>query len=332
MNSLVTKSPEIYRIKLKMPFKLNHNYCYAVKGATGWDIIDAGLNLHVNKQAWLNFFQDHGIGKGEVKGIYITHHHRDHFGLAGWLQQITGAPVYVSPQEVELIRSAFQNNEQYTIDVAVMYKRHGAPPELIEQLIENMSQAVAFVDSLPKISLLEDKAVVQLGHDNFLVLITPGHTDGHVCFCNEEKGVMFTGDHLLPKIASSICWWPNGNHDPLKSYFQSMQLIKDLRCGILLPGHGDPFANIPERIDQLNTQNSGMLKVIQDVAGTGMTVYEICNGIFGRRLGLSRMRFAMPEILAYAMFLVYQGKLTINEVEGISIFSGGSNYSASGGI
>ena len=86
---------------------------------------------------------------------------------------------------------------------------------------------------------------------------------------------------MLPKIASSICWWPEGNPDPLNDYFESMQLIKDLRCRLLLPGYGDPFTNIPERIDQLHKHHSGMLKAVHDLAQKGMTVYEMCNGIFG---------------------------------------------------
>ncbi len=317
---LINKLPEIYRIRLTMPFKLNHINCYAIKGINGWGIIDTGLNTSYNKVTWQMFMKEHRIIKGEVRGIFITHHHRDHFGLAGWLQQITGAPVYVSPEEVDSINCTIQNSGQYVKAVAETYKKHGAPPDLVALLSAEISQMIEYNDCLPKVSFVENGDIVRLGQDNFKVLLTPGHSDGHISFYNEQQGILFTGDHLLPEIVTSICLWPGAHPDPLNDYLNSLQVIKDLYCPILLPAHGNLFTNMTERIEQLKNHHTKMLNAIIKFAGEGISVYEMCNRIFGQRVSLSRIRFALLEILACSMFLVYRGKLGVNEVDGISTF------------
>ena len=258
---LISKSPEIYRVRLKMPFNLKHINCYAIKGPKGWDIVDAGHNTNDNKKIWQMFMKQYQISKSEVRSIYITHHHRDHFGLANWLQQITGAPVYVSPEEVESISRSLHHSEQWVMALAEMYRKHGTPPDLAAWLSEEISQIVEYNDCLPQISLIENGDIVQLGQYNFRVLQTPGHSDGHISLYNEQQGMMFTGDHLLPDISTIIGWWPGAHPDPLNDYLKSLQVIKDLFCPILLPGHGNLFTNMPERIEQLNTHHTEMVNV-----------------------------------------------------------------------
>lgn len=279
------------------------------------------FNTNGNKETWLRFLKEHRIRKGEVRGIYVTHHHRDHFGLAGWLQQITGAQVYVSADEVDAINRALRHAEQYVESVAEVYKKLGTPPGLIDQLNEEASQMIAYNDILPELNFIENGEAVQFGQYTFTVLLTPGHTDGHICFYNERQSIVFTGDHLLPDIASSIFLLPGAHPDPLDNYLKSLQVIKDLSCRLLLPGHGNLFTNIPERIEQLNTHHAEMLNVIQNLAGDGIIAYEMCKQIFGQRVSMNRLRFSILEVLAYSMFLVYRGKLVINEGGGISIFS-----------
>jgi len=87
------------KLRLPLPFRLDHVNCYAVKGRDGWTIVDAGLNYDPARKAWLEFMDRHGFSAGEITGIYITHYHPDHYGAAGWLQQLSGAPVHMSPTD-----------------------------------------------------------------------------------------------------------------------------------------------------------------------------------------------------------------------------------------
>ncbi|MFZ3102215.1 MAG: MBL fold metallo-hydrolase [Desulfitobacteriaceae bacterium] len=60
------------------------------KGTDGWYLVDTGLSGEDTTRIWLNFFEKQSIRPSDVKGIYITHFHSDHYGCSGWLQNYTG--------------------------------------------------------------------------------------------------------------------------------------------------------------------------------------------------------------------------------------------------
>ncbi len=38
----------IFKVRLPLPFKLDHVNCYAIKGRDGWSIVDTGLAKNLN--------------------------------------------------------------------------------------------------------------------------------------------------------------------------------------------------------------------------------------------------------------------------------------------
>lgn len=44
---------------------------------------------------------------------------------------------------------------------------------------------------------LNDGDIINIGDDKLKVLFTPGHAPGHVCFYDENDGIIFTGDTLF---------------------------------------------------------------------------------------------------------------------------------------
>jgi glyoxylase-like metal-dependent hydrolase (beta-lactamase superfamily II) len=63
---------------------------------------------------------------------------------------------------------------------------------------------------------LEDGDIVRLESRVLRVIHTPGHTMGHVTFHDAEAGLLFSGDHVSPRITPSSgssrwprsCRWP----------------------------------------------------------------------------------------------------------------------------
>ena len=64
------------------------------------------------------------------------------------------------------------------------------------------------------------------------VLHTPGHSPGHCCFYEEERGHLFTGDLIYQGCLDAF--YPTT--DPL-SFRQSVQKVRSLPVRRLLPGH-----------------------------------------------------------------------------------------------
>ena len=318
---LIHEQLGIYKVKLPLPFKLNHVNCYAIKGKNGWWIIDTGLNTPADRQNWQEFMKRHNIEGIDIKGIYLTHYHPDHFGGAGWLQKLSGAPVYISSMDADAAQRYFVNSEQALEAVIWDFWQNGVPRDLTESLVREMSEIIPYTMPHPQLNLVTQGSKMQLGNYEYQTLKTPGHSDGHLCYYNEQYGVMFSGDHILPKITSNISLWPNGEPDPLNNFLCSLHANLSLNCKTVLPAHGEPFQNLEERINQLETHHQERLSLVQSLSARGATAYEVCQQAFSSELSQHEMRFAVSETLAHLMYLVYQGSLQVSQCNGVNVFS-----------
>ncbi len=68
----------------------------SIRGSDGYTVIDPGLHTPDAEALWEQVLQERGIGFEHVEQIVLTHHHPDHYGMAGWFQERTGAPVLLS--------------------------------------------------------------------------------------------------------------------------------------------------------------------------------------------------------------------------------------------
>lgn len=83
--------------------------------------------------------------------------------------------------------------------------------------------------------LLENQELLELGGRTILVIHTPGHSPGHLCFYEEERGYLVTGDCAY---RGTIDLWYEST-DPM-SYFNSMRGLCALpHISRILPGHFD---------------------------------------------------------------------------------------------
>ncbi len=106
----------------------------------------------------------------KTRGILLTHAHIDHTGAVAALQQITGAPVHLHPDDSDLAAHA-----------ATQAAMTGLPsPERFKVQ-----------------KTLTDGDVLELGDLKFHVLHTPGHSPGSVCFWVPSEKILFSGDTLF---------------------------------------------------------------------------------------------------------------------------------------
>lgn len=76
---------------------------------------------------------------------------------------------------------------------------------------------------------------------------TPGHASNHLCYWIEQRGWLFTGDHIMGGSTVVIAP-PDGD---MSAYLVSLTALRALGLKRLLPGHGAPIDDPLAAIDGL---------------------------------------------------------------------------------
>lgn len=310
----------IFIIKLPLPFKLDHINCYLLKGKNGWNVIDTGLNYTPSTSTWEEAFKDMDVNYSDIEGIYVTHYHPDHYGAAGWLQELTGAPVYMHRTESLFVDQMWKKGRANIPVIGELFKENGMPPNLISEVLDNMVGIWNVVQPHPRLSLLSGEEKVELGGRVLEIIHTPGHSDGHICFFDRNEGILISGDHLLPKISSNISLWPTSHPNPLDLFLNSLKTIRDLPVKLVFPSHGPVFRDSLGRVDELLDHHRERLSRISDLANSGATAYQICESLFGTSLTVHEIRFALTETLAHLAYLESKSEVYSRQEQGIVIY------------
>lgn len=299
----------LFRIPIPVPFPMKYIYCYLAVGKQGVVMIDVGFNYPAAQEAWKQAFTELKLQPRDIKVIYLTHFHPDHFGLSGWMQELTGAPVYISEADMEMVDRAWRNDDVQAQLVGQMAKDNGVPDLLAEQIVEHMLKLHHHVLPLPELRSLT-MTEVRLGDELWQVISTPGHSDGHRCLYQPESRLLLAGDHILDKITPNISLWPGGRPNPLQDYVQSLQQTAALDISLALPAHGKLIDNVPQRVTELLEHHEQRLEQMRVLAKQGRTAYEVASDVFRHKeLSPHQWRFAMAETLAHLECLAFQGKL-----------------------
>lgn len=299
----------LFRIPVPVPFPMKYTYCYLARGKQGTALIDVGFNDQAAQAAWKQAFTELDMQPQEIKAIYLTHFHPDHFGLAGWMQELTGAPVYMNEPDLAMVDRVWRNGDTQAQLIGQMCKEHGVSDRLAEQIVEHMVRLHKHVLPLPELSPLP-MTEVMLGDESWQVIPTPGHSDGHCCLYQPESRRLLAGDHILDKITPNISLWPSGSPNPLQDYIQSLKKISALNISQALPAHGKRIDNVSQRVSELLEHHKQRIELMCGIAMQGRTAYEVASEVFRHKeLTPHQWRFAMAETLAHLEYLVFEGKL-----------------------
>ncbi|MDO3410463.1 MBL fold metallo-hydrolase [Saccharibacillus sp. CPCC 101409] len=306
--SKITRYGEIARIRMAMAFPLRWVNSYALRGEDGYTIVDPGPRSAENESAWDEAFEELGIAPEQIASIVLTHHHPDHYGLAGWLQQRSGAQVWMSGRAGEAASRSWSaaGHDEATVD---LYRCHGMAEERLAELPEHLAGFIAQVEPQPEVSIIEDGLPIRFGGRLWQPVETGGHAEGHLSFYEESSGIILCGDAVLPRISPNISYGPQGDPQPLRSYLDGLRALGKLNVSQAFPGHRDPFEGFAERTRQLLDHHEQRLDEMERrLHGEPKTAYEVCVSQFGDSLGIHQLRFALSETIAHLVELEARGR------------------------
>jgi glyoxylase-like metal-dependent hydrolase (beta-lactamase superfamily II) len=201
-----------------LPFR--ESRAYLIESKAGVVLVDAGWPGR--DRAILETMRQ--IGRTDLRLIFITHAHIDHYGNAAAIRRATGAPIAIHQADAE----AMANGKTH-VGVA---RKWGLLGKLLLPLIERIwppepaSADIIFDDGY---------RLDQFGLDA-VAIHTPGHTAGSSCLVVQEKAI-FVGDLLT--FHSRLA--------PQKNYAQDwtqvpagVQRALDFEPQWIFPGHGKP--------------------------------------------------------------------------------------------
>ena len=188
---------------------------WLVRDGSACFLVDPGFTDDREFAPFEDFVRREGL---RVEAILVTHGHYDHiYGVSRCLDLLGDIPVYMHPDDVELIGMAE--------DMAAPY---GGCPALAFDTVD-----------------VVDGQVLDLLGRQWTVISTPGHSKGSVCYYCEAEKLLFSGDTLF---AGTI-----GRTDLHGGSYDSLIVsIMDKLMGLdgdttVLCGHGRPTTISDER-------------------------------------------------------------------------------------
>lgn len=310
----------IIQVTIPLPFSLRWVNAYMLQDGAAWTVIDPGLNTELAQGVWDQVLAGLQLDYSCITRIVLTHYHPDHLGLAGWMQQRSGASVYLSEVGKQHMEMLWGEGQRMTNAMAALYREHGVPELLLDQLKEHMESFVPLVHPLPAVTLMRDGDILLMGNRVWKAIETSGHAPGHISFYCEAHQLLMAGDHLLPQITPNVSLMPSSDPDPLYHFIKGLDKLAELNVGLAFPGHRHPLQHAASRIEGIKQHHEERLAAwLQWLVEEQATAYAICSRAFGTvgKLTVHQFRFAMGETLAHLRELERRGVALRREVHGV---------------
>src|SRR5690242_16714673 len=326
IDQAVEVTPGVLWVRLKLPFRLNHVNIYLLADHDGWTMIDSGFGNEESIAAWTTLLE--GPLKGvKITRLIVTHSHPDHVGLAGWITERFNCALHMS--QVEYLQSVYHQNRG-TLErrnaQRLLFRRHGMAEDLTEQLLGRGQDYLTRVSVLPaSYHRLTHGDEVVIGTRRFKVITGGGHAlDQVMLYCAADK-LFFSADQVLSKISPNVSVWAvEPDQNSLGEYLASLaSLTTTLPYDLLvLPGHGVPFFGLKTRIKQLADHHEERCRLIAEACRTSSkTSKKLVPVVFHRHnLDAHQMGFAAGELIAHVNYMLVEGRLTAEEVDGVLRF------------
>lgn len=299
------------RTPLPTPFPVGPVNCYLLLGPTV-TVVDPGMVWSDSTDQLEAFLAEAGLKPSDIDVVVVTHGHPDHFGAAGWLSENADAQVLCGRAEMAKLRGEFGSRHGSILGGSL-----GLPDSLRETFTAFYSSVRQITSPIEdhRLVAVDDLQSLELGGRSWTAHVTPGHAVGHLSLRDDSGDVLLSGDHLLghitpnPVIEPDI-ELPDGRRRSLSEYLQSLERFTAMAPGLVLPGHGAAFGDVPVLVELTRAHHeTRALEVLAILRSLGeATPFELSVAMFPHLEGFSHM-LGVSEALGHLDLLEDDGKV-----------------------
>lgn len=309
--------------QLKIPMRYNplgHTYSYLLLDAA--TLIDTGVGTGAARSALDEQLKEAGLETSDIERVILTHLHRDHMGLADYVRLKSGAKVSAHEKALEVLKErTVRGGDRY--DKARSELRALGGGKLIKILSRFERAFRQRPEPFQLDETLADGDMLELKGSKLKVIWTPGHAPEHICLLDGDRRLLFSGDHVLPRITSHISLHTYENADPLADFLNSLKKLKGLPVDLVLPAHEHVFKDLENRIDQLELHHEKRCREILNALERGeQTVFQVSANVSWdsdpwARMSIWTKRMAATETLAHLVYMRNTGKVEERVEDGV---------------
>jgi glyoxylase-like metal-dependent hydrolase (beta-lactamase superfamily II) len=312
--ALAEVAPGILWTRIPLPFRLNHVNIYLIEDGDGWAVLDTGIGNSATKEIWDAIVSGPLAGR-RLSRLIVTHYHPDHIGLAGWLCERYGLPLFTTQTSyLGCLTISLSPGALDARPYRDFYGRHGMDPATVDLVSSQGHSYLRMVTPLPlSFNRVVDGDTLTIGGREFQALTGDGHAPEQLMLYCRSENVFLAADQVIARISPNISVWavdPEG--DPLGLYLRSLRRIKASipADALVLPGHQLPFCGLHDRCDELAAHHAERCALI--AAACAMkphSVADLVPVLFTRELDPHQLSFAFSEVHAHVNFMLRRGEL-----------------------
>lgn len=304
----------LVRIPLDVPFLVAPVNVVLVLGPKP-ALLDAGIRHKENMQRLEEALVRVGLRVEDLKEVWLTHPHIDHFGLAGDIVARSGATLVSwesSRHRFEQYESLWDEDRASYLE---MLRCSGVQQEQLEEARDLRSRFAQRASTLRVArTFVCGQETLIAGRHRVIPVHVPGHSPWCTAFWFVDLKILVGGDALLEKVTSNPLYYPPHASPPdwqgIGVYQRSLEKLAQLPATCVIPGHGPSFGEheaVVQRALRMQTRRQG--RVWEALAQGPQTSYGVACTLFGQELTNKSLFLVWSEVYRHLEWLVERGEV-----------------------
>lgn len=288
-------------------YPIRYTFCYLLLGSDGDVVVlDPGLDTPTGREQILAAFAQAGLRIDQITLVAVSHFHADHLAMATWLAKLAGAQMALHERDFAVATRMADPTLLSRMD-GEWVSDLGVPAQYHRSISLEPSDLERFSRFAPAELRLEHDEMLPLSGRRIRCVWTPGHTAGHICLVDEDNGLVFAGDHVLPRITPNVGLTPYdpAERDAVAEYAESLHVISAWDQMEICPAHEYRFRGLAKRCADLLDHQAERTAEVTTVmnANPGASTWDVARDLTWSRgwdeLNGQSLRAALAETAAH---------------------------------